>query len=362
MRIHLLLATGLLLLALGAAAQEKAGGAGKAQTVAIIQNHQGRDAEPRHKLTQIEVLERLTAVEVLSKGNGVGETAQLLTTDAAILDLANNPESAGPPLLDIFLDKTRGRDFRANCGDIFSHARTAAPPNYSAPLTNIMRDTKEDSRLRVYAAEFLLRDKHISTSTKSAILSMTEQFLREGKEQANIRLSIFPEFAGDSRAISIMLKELERGGEMGPTLWTLGKLKGRSAVPVIAKLLATQGDNKDFPKSRAYLAIGEIGGTQSYDQLLNYFSAEKDRTMRHVIVYAIGLSRDTRAKDYLLKQLNHAANPYYVSALKGLQYFGDASVLPRLELEIQKGLPPYEELCVKKTMLAIKAGDTNPSW
>lgn len=319
----------------------------------------GQEKGKTSGLTRESATEHLKHIEAWSK-----QTKSLTPTQmtSAIMELKNNPEVSVPLLFESFRDASKKRDFRADCGEILSEMKEPISPEQVQALTALMRNSHEEPLLRIYAAQFMLRDNAIASTSKSEILNMADRFLQEGKEKAFVRLSIMPQFVGDAKAVKVMLKELQRGSEIGPSLWVLGKLKGREAIQPIAQLLGSQFDNKDFPKTRAYLSLGEIGGGQAYDVLLGYLGKERKETKQHIILRAIGLTRDPRAKNFLIDYLQNKPIDFYVSTLRGMQYFGDGTLIPVLEKELQRPLPAYEKSMLEKTIKAIKDGQTNPEW
>jgi HEAT repeat protein len=280
----------------------------------------------------------------------------------AVIEVQGNPETAVPLLTDVVADKKRERNFRVNCAQMLREIGTPVSPAYWPKLEETIKDNSEDAVIRIDAAYFLLRaDKQLSTTTKNFILDIAERFLRDGTERAHVRMMIMRQMVGNPRATDIMLNQINRGIDLGPSIHVLGKLKDQRAIDPIARLLEAHRKERQFPRTRAYLALGEIGGRKTYDILIQCLPKEQDETEQHSLLLGIGLSRDSRAKAMLLGLLKKPES--YMAAVDGLRYYGDKSVVPVLEAELQrKDLSETRKYVVRRTIDALEKGETTPVW
>lgn len=228
-----------------------------------------------------------------------------------------------------------------------------------ASVDAVFRDPKEDPVLRIDAAQLLLtRRDRLTAETKRAIFAMARAYLREGIEKPHLRLCVIQPLIGELEAEQLMLEELRRGADLGQSMHMLGKMRSRRAVPLIAALLDSQ---KSFYRTRAYLALGEIGTKEAATVLLRWLP--KDPSEQNMILMALGATRDPRAKEPLLRHLSPWNPDFFGAALEGLQHLGDPSTLPALERALQEpNLPAFDRKLIERTIAAVKKGGIPPQW
>jgi hypothetical protein len=314
-------------------------------------------------MTSEEATKKLDFVEQWSRNNAATRASRLIELNQTIAMLQSGGSVATQLLFERLADKKRELAFRANCAQMIREMGAAIPAAELPAIRAMIGGSREDTSLRIYAAHFLLRDKQAAESDKKVILDLAENIMRSGGDKANVGLLIMPHFRGNARASQIMLDELKRGGEQGPSLHVLGKVGHPGAVGPIESLLNSRFSDRAFPyKTRAYLALGEIGGPRAYDSLLGYLAREKSEREQHMIVRGLGLTRDPRAKAQLLRYLSDGPDHFYTSALRALQYFGDTSVIPELERELARQQNPHRRQKIQALIEALKAGRTAAEW
>jgi HEAT repeat protein len=293
----------------------------------------------------------------------LSSAAQQAEISDAINVLRGNPEIARPLLLDAFSGRRRKVQFRATCAHILREIGVRLPPDRIAAFSQIVRDESENEALRIDAAHFLLGGMQpVTSNLRGDVLKLADESLKRRTNAAHVRLMIIQRMIGDSGAERLMMRELDRGIDLDPTLNLLGKMKSRQAVDSIIGLLNSKSRGMSFSKTRAVLALGEIGDKRAADELFAMLGRENRVLDRRILLLAIGLSKDARARNALLGHLRDANDSFYGAALQGLRYLGDRSTIPILQKELERGLPPDVDARVRKTIESIQNGGEAATW
>jgi hypothetical protein len=315
-------------------------------------------------LSREDASKKLGYIESWSSGK-TNDVPGNVRIDQAIAELQKNPEVSMPLLAEAFTDGKRDQRFRVAAGQILREIVKPLPPEFDARLEMVIKDSAEPPSIRIYAAHLRLAPgKDVSTAVKNSILDMAEKFIREGKDDGNLRLLVFSRLVGNERAGQIMVQELQKGKEVDSTLWVLGKIKAPSSIASIATVLSKKQARgaTNATKTRGYLALGEIGGAKAYDLLSGYLAHEKDRRQQRLLLRAVGLTHDPRAKQLLLDYLLKKRGQYYTSALRGLEYLGDPSVVPVLEEELKKPLDEHTRFKIHRAIESVQKGPVTAEW
>lgn len=321
---------------------------------------------PDSELSEEMARENLQRIEAWTRNHN-SSVLDVAGIQTAIGDLKNHPEISSPLLADHFIDRAKEAAYRANCAEILREMGYRLPESYAPKLKAIIREGKESPILRIDAANLLLRSRSpLDTRSRKSIREMAARFLRDGKEPGRVYQLILKELVAlkDAGTETLLLNELQRGADVGPALHALGKLGSRSAAAPIAATLNAHMSDRFYPRSRGYLALGEIGGSRAFDLLSDFLQREKSSTEKGIILSALGLTKDPRAKDTLLGFVTAekpGINPH--AALEGLQYLGDKSVIPLLKKELEKEpASSHNRFWLQRTIDALNAGRDRPDW
>ena len=316
-------------------------------------------------LTKEVAIKKLEYLESLSRqGKSFIPTfIQTAQIGSAINDLRASPDTAGTPLTEALVDNSKDRSFRIICAQTLRESGASTTPILFPKLENIIRDAHDAPILRIYAAYFILRDnKKITGQMRSYIKRTSMQFMREGQEKTSVRMLLLPQFKDDRETQDFMISQLESKQDLGPTLATIGKMRSTLAVKPIKKLIGTHRKDKDFPLTRAYLALGQIGGDEAYKTLITCLNEEPVELERDMILRAIGLTKHQGAKEILIDYLRSKPVGYYTASLAGLAYLADPSTIPVLENELNRDLEPYLKQEINRTIQYINHGGREPEW
>lgn len=323
------------------------------------------EKKPAKPLGNTAASEKLLQVEIWSKeaASAKGSSLPGAEVQNAVAELQENPKMAVPLFSKAFIDKTKARTFRLNCAQLLRESGYAVPAEDATKLETVVEDSKEDPLIRVFAAYFILKDmnRHPASLEKS-IANMASEFFRKGKEKDFVRMLLVPQLAGSPQLEEIMLEELHAGHELNVTINALGKLRAKSAISPIVRLLRSKNAGKTFYKTRGYLALGEIGGPLAFDRLVEFLAVEQSLIERKMILMGIGRTRDPRAKDFLVDYLLRKPNSYYMISLDALRLTGDPAVIPIFEAELAKPLPSYEKNQIERMLEAVKRHDYDPAY
>jgi HEAT repeat protein len=328
----------------------------------------GQENVATDELAKDSALENLKDIEAWAKHNKIRASRPLDSSriQNAMEALKRHPETSAPLLIDEFVDQSKDGPYRANCAEILRETGHKAPAAYHPKIEAILRDAKENPIARIDAADLLLRSQsHPSAATKKAIREMASKFLREGQEPGRIYQLVLKHLIAmkDVGTEDLLLSELRRGADIGPAMHALGRIGSKKAVDPIASMLESRMNDRFYPRARGYLALGEIGGSRAYDALVGLLKREQDRSNRHMIVWALGLTKDSRAKrtllDYVAKK---EPADFYAPALQGLQYLGDKTVVPELQKLLKDESTAFKRERLKKAIDALNAGNNKPDW
>lgn len=351
MKRHLLLAIGLLVPAEGVAA------------AGVPALSDGVETEAR-RLTVGDARKRLNLIAAwtgttdAAPDKSIGQHA----VASAIVDLRANPDASIPVLIEGFIEKHNDRNFRALCAHTLREMGAPIPSDSFQKLEGLFRDLREDPLLRVDAAHFLIRDhRNTPRSLKDGVLALASELLRSNKESAHVRLLLIRPLMNESRAHTIMLDELDRKSDLDQTLLLVGKMRILQAVPTITNLLANHSQGNRFSRTRAYLALGEIGGAQAANALIVAYRNHPKRMDRRILLLALGLSKDSRAKRILLDNLKQRGDTYG-AAIQGLGYLGDKSTVAALQQELEETAAPDKKSALRRAVVAIDSGGATPDW
>lgn len=312
--------------------------------------------------------ENLEDIEAWSK-NETRRNSHLLDyarIRAAMDELRRHPEISVPLLADQFTNDTKPADFRANCAELIRETGRRIPDSHREKLKTILGNNHEGPIVRIDAANLLLRTQSKADKpTLKLIREAAAKFLRQSIEPGRVYQLILRDLvaAKDPGTEDLLLAELHRGANLGPTLHALGKMASKKAIRPISDALYARLSDRFFPRSRGYLALGEIGGPSAYDALIALLSREPDKSNRHMIVWALGLTKDPRAKASLLQYIEKKDPPdFYAPALQGLAYLGDAELVHHLQRLLSDEPAPFKRERLQKCIDDLRAGATKPDW
>lgn len=290
-----------------------------------------------------------------------------LRFQSELKELEQSPKTTAPLLVDDLVNRKKDKSFRHLCFGVLSKKGMLphiTPADY-AKIEKVVHNQKDHPQIRIHAANLILRGhKRRSLSTSRTIKKMALTFLKSRQSKGAVRRQIVRYFRGDKEIEDFMLSELNstHGNDKNGSIAALGKMKCSRAVEPIAAMLASPEADKSFYKTRGYLALGDIGGSRAYDHLIRFLQTEESETERSMILRAIGRSKDPRAKALLLEYLLKSPRKNHVTALAGLKYLGDPSVIPILESELNKSRNAYERNRLEDAIDALRRGDDSTSW
>ena len=331
-----------------------------------ISEHDITAAQPSKKpLTPEEATKEFQHLEGWSQKPNIVRAAQV---KSSLQRLKNNPDAATSLFMSAFFDPKRDMNFRINCAGFLREIGKPIPSIYEKKLQAIVENTSENSILRIDAANMLLSEEVAVKPAVRAVISRRMQELyktgRAGEEKPHIRLHVFPLLKGDAQLEAVLIAELSRTSseDLGPTLQVLGKMQTRAAIPPIKRLLDENFKSKKFPKTRAYLALGRIGGEQAYNTLVGYLPREKNITQKNMILFGIGLTKSSNAKNFLLNCKERKSSNHDGAVLQAFRFLGDTSVIPALEQERQETSDPGKKSDIQLAIDIIRKGGETPPW
>lgn len=285
----------------------------------------------------------------------------------AMMILHKNPRVSTPLLADCFTDRAKEMDLRMICSGVLEKNTSHITREQQVAFEAVLQDEGEQLLPRMQAAILLLNSRPLpSSSTRKKIKQVSFRCYKEGKHKSHILMAIFSHFRDDSDIEKFLVEQLYEEADYSRRnglLYALGKRKNKAALSIIEKELRSENPQKFLRKTRMYLALGDIGGKHAFNILLEQLHKEKNSTEQAMILYALGASKDPRAKDVLLDFVLTEPRTQNIAAMDGLKYLGDPAAIPALEKELRRtGLSAYEKRRLRKTIDAIRNGDDATGW
>ncbi|MFC1680113.1 HEAT repeat domain-containing protein [Elusimicrobiota bacterium] len=313
-----------------------------------------------------------------SGGSAISSKSSLTDSDLGkirknIEALQKDPEATRVSLSAAFADRTKGQEFRGDCASLLWKLPIEPASKEFLMIERVLRDRREHTIARIEAAGILLRSAgQLPASTKKAIRDLAVNEFSNDEYLPFVLSRMFYRLGGDADAERFLVEELEanRSAQRNNRIVAaLGRMDSTRAIRPISRLLLCEGCPQQLYRTRGYLALGGIGGEESYDVLVRCLEIERDKRERRVILEAIGATKDPRAKDFLLEKLQHPeqqAGSYYAAVLDGLRHLGDPDVVPTLKRELD-GLPGAIEYgsrrkWLQRTIRAIQDGADEYPW
>ena len=118
---------------------------------------------------------------------------------------------------------------------------------------------------------------------------------------------------------------------LGACMSGLLRLDPAWAIPVVARFL---NDPNEQVLLEAAAALGETGRVEAVEALLGKLQRTRDRELRQSLLMSLGLSRETKAIDYLIAQVatNQPEAEYALRALK------PASTYPEIRSRVSNAI------------------------
>jgi len=298
--------------------------------------------------------------------------ANHIYTQQDALDQANaryaldqHPLQAVPALMEIVADKNRNWGFRDSCLLILDqekYSRHLLPDNFQQ-ISSIAVDQKEDPQLRIDASDMILRDyKNAPLSIRQAIKQAAFDMSKAKWGAGLVYQRVLAHYAGDPDVENFLLDRLDTDANKNSAILALGKIRSQRALEKIVSLLDSEQAGKSFVKVRAYLAIGDIGGDKAFDYLVHYRKKEKSSLDQDSILTAIGRTKTTRGRDFLLDRLQNNPGTADLVILSAIKFSGDASAIPTLQQELQKPRSAESKRALQNTISALQMGDDSTPW
>jgi len=282
-------------------------------------------------------------------------------------------------LVACFGDRTNIKSARVICSQCLAGSGSRMTTTQLSQVMGILRDKRDNPLARVEAAIVLLNAAP-SPELKEEIKQTIFGIYRQGHNQSHIRMSILrPHYVGDKDVLDFLTQQLL--AEPNPSrrngiLDHLAHMQIDGLVDIIAKELDPSTSKGLFSSTRMHLALGNIGGEEAFDLLRKRWDVVSDQTEKNLILQSLGATRDHRAKIFLLDFIHTRSKEYYISAIKGLQFFGDPSVIPILEKELAaptvsagptsddpvRAINTYEASWLRHAIAGLQSGDTKPNW
>src|SRR5208282_3975482 len=131
--------------------------------------------------------------------------------------------------------------------------------------------------------------------------------VKKGKSPGLVYNLVLSHFQGDAEVETFLLDKLKTDPDKNSAIQALGKIRSARALDEIKNLLDSNEAGKSFHKVRAYLAMGDIGGDKAFDYLMEYFKKEKPSLDKDDILFAIGRTKTSRAKVFLIDRLQNTS-------------------------------------------------------
>lgn len=220
-----------------------------------------------------------------------------------------------------YIEKVRG----ANGWQERARSATAlgqlGDPRAVEPLIAVMRDKREDSDVKLAAAEALGRIKD-----PSIVPQLCEQ-LSNIDEWASPRLAqVITAFGTD--AVDALLENMDAATSLNARVWSaqvLGKIKDRRATPALIQRLH---DRSEQMRVSVASALGDIGDNRAFRPLLEVILRDPVAAVRSQVAAALGRIGDEGALPILVAALRDPDYWTRFRALEAIEALGASDTTP----------------------------------
>jgi hypothetical protein len=277
-------------------------------------------------------------------------------------ELALSAPIAAGSLTQVVRDKGKDIRYRWQCLHLLDDRRFCGhlTRNHFTILAEEVDDGADDIRLRLGIASAIAvhcekPDQRIRELLKHAAIDNLGNLLVRTDVSVILR-----RYEGDPEVEQALFRQLEIDRDSNSVIYILGKIRSKKAVKCILDILEAGKGN--LYKSRAHLALGDIGGDEVCQYLISFLHREKDRTDKDIILYAIGRTKSKMARGVLEEYLHKDSGMHLYAALEGLRLLGEKSVIPQLREDLLKATNEDRRSEIVRTLEALRANDDAPRW
>jgi hypothetical protein len=243
--------------------------------------------------------------------------------------------------------------------EVFHHVSSSS---LSALIRSLPRAGAKDY-LTFAIAKVAAKDVgRLTESDRNELKAFALNHLDDPKYGDTLPVGLLNQFPNDHDVRSALIARLKTTKDKNVTVQALGHIKAHEAIPDLEQML-NEPSPKGVYKTRIILAIGEIGGDKAFKILRSQFDREKDRLEKPMIIMAIGLTKTSSAKQFLIPLLEDKKKKFLSSTLNAFKFLGDPKTIPLLEARRNDATLDFsEKAAIDSAIRAIKVGNDRPWW
>ena len=233
-------------------------------------------------------------------------------------------------------------------------------------LESTAKDNQEDLHLRIMTTVVLVKSAHKNNVLIKKLAKQLgfESAKTGGEDFINGIYGLLASEYDDPEVKTFLINLLNADDSQDiqfkkdSTLVVIEMKKDKKATEIIIGLMDNPKLRGTYTVTRAAFALGDIGGEKATRYLIDLVPKEKDWIDRAAVIQAIGLTKNSLARDFLLEQLKTKGETNELAEIVlGFQYLGDTSTIPILRAyEIEHHLDEHKKHSVEFTIQIIEQG------